>query len=137
MGNRGTTAVTLLALGFTLGCGPSNQGSGPSYASGVMASLAANANLSQAQVSTFQADVRSKWAVAYDPAVPPGCTPGGVGDGVSAAAIGDRPCKAFVLERLKTAWMLRAVGTPGQMALPEGLPKDLGDPGRLRYLGGP
>jgi len=133
---RGTTTILLIA-GLGLGCAGSNQGSGASYASGVMASLATNANLSHAQVSTFQADVRSKWAVAYDPAVPPGCTPGGVGDGVSASAIGERPCKVFVLERLKTAWTLRAVGTPGQVALPEGMPADLGDPRRLRYLGGP
>lgn len=134
---RRGTAATLLALALSLGCGATNQGSGPSYASGVMASLATNANLSQAQVSTFQADVRSRWAVAYDPAVPPGCTPGGLGEGVSASAIGERPCKAFVLERLKTVWKLRAVGTPGQLALPEGVPGDLGDPRRLRYLGGP
>ncbi|MCO4768480.1 MAG: hypothetical protein KDA24_00510 [Deltaproteobacteria bacterium] len=99
------------------------------------ASLSANAGLSQAQVSTFHADVRSKWAVAYDPAVPPGCAPGGLGTGTQAPPIAERPCKAFVLERLKTSWLLRAVGTPGQLSLPESTPTDLGHPDRLSYLG--
>ncbi len=117
------------------GCGRGSSSSNVSYSAGVMASLSANANLSSAQSSTFQADVRSGWAAAYDPAVPPGCSPGGLGTGTAAPPIGERPCKVYVLERMKTTWFLRAVGTPGQVAVPEGMPPDLGHPDRLVYLG--
>ena len=95
----------------------------------------ANANPSSAQSSTFKADVRSRWAAAYDPAVPPGCSPGGLGTGAGAPPLGERPCKVYVLERMKTTWFLRAVGFPGQVAVPEGTPSDLGHPDRLAYLG--
>ena len=131
--------IVIVSLGVSalllLGCGDQNRGSGVSYAGGVSASLSANANLSAAQISTFQSDVRSRWAVAYDPAVPAGCVPGGLRPGVQHPPIAERPCKAYLLERLKTTWHLRAVGHPGQIDVPKNAPADLGDPDRLKYLG--
>ena len=128
--------VILVVVGLALaGCGRGLSDSGVSYSAGVIASLSANANLSSAQSSTFKADVRSRWAAAYDPAVPPGCSPGGLGTGAGAPPLGERPCKVYVLERMKTTWFLRAVGFPGQVAVPEGTPSDLGHPDRLAYLG--
>ncbi len=113
-----------------LGCAGSNHGSGVAHSVAVAGALSASANLSQSQVATFQADVRSSWAVAYDPAVPAGCVPGGV-----AAPVGERPCRAYLLQRLKTTWTLRSVGTPGSMDVPAHVPADLGAPDRLVYLG--
>lgn len=127
--SRVPISVAAFLLLLALGC-PSNQGSGVSHHAAASLALSAGANLSQAQVSTFQAEVRSSWAVAYDPAVPAGCTPGGL-----QSAVGERPCRAYVLERIKTAWKLRAVGVPGSMDLPAGVPGDLGLPENLQYLG--
>ncbi len=120
-------AAFLLLLG--LGCS-GNQGSGVAHSTAASLALSAGANLSQDQVSTFQADVRSSWAVAYDPAAPAGCVPGGL-----ASALSERPCRAYVLERVKTTWSLRSVGAPGSIDLPEGVPVDLGSPEKLKYLG--
>jgi|GEM_PF-1755813 len=134
-GHATVWAVLVASLLLVAGCGTSNQGSGVSHTSGVIASLTANANISHAQLATFHADVRSKWAVAYDPAIPAGCVPGGIEAGVGSPPVAQRPCKVYVLERLKMTWMLRAVGTPGQMTRPSGAPSDLGHPDRLQYLG--
>lgn len=128
------TALALAAVGM-VGCQDSNHGSGVSHESGVMASLAANANITQAEASTYKADVRNGWAVAYDPAEPPGCVPGGLASG--GPPIAERPCRAYVLERLKMTWKLRAVGFPGSVEVPDGAPGDLGAQERLEYLGGP
>ncbi len=129
--------VLVLVAGLAIGCGGANQGSGISYEAGVSASLSLNANLSAAQVSTFPSDVRSGWAVAYDPAVPAGCDAGGLVAGPGHAPIGERPCKAYLLERRKTTWFLRSVGHPGSLEVPGGVPDDLGHPERLKYLGSP
>lgn len=121
--------LALFAL-LLAGCSGANQGSGATHKAGVIAALAAGGGISDAQLSTFQADVRASWAIAYDPAVPAGCTPGGVTE-----AFGERPCHAYLLQRLKTTWKLRAVGAPGSFTTPEGVPADLGAPDKLSYLG--
>lgn len=128
--NRALSHVVALLLLLVAGCNGPNQGSGVAHSSAVAAALSTSANLSHAQVSTFHAEVRSGWAVAYDPAVPAGCAPGGLG-----VAAGERPCRAYVLQRVKMTWKLRAVGVPGALSLPEGVPADLGAPDQLTYLG--
>jgi hypothetical protein len=126
---RALTFVAALLCVLGSACS-GNQGSGVSHDAAASLALSAAANLSPEQVATFQADVRSSWAVAYDPAVPAGCVPGGL-----ESAIGERPCRAYILERVKMTWTLRAVGEPGSIDLPAGVPTDLGAPGRLRYFG--
>lgn len=128
------TARTFALLGtllFVTACGAANQGGGVAHKSAVSAALSTSAGLSDAQVSTFQVEVRSTWAVAYDPAVPAGCVPGGL-----QTKLAERPCRAYLLQRVKTTWKLRAVGHPGAIDLPGGVPDDLGSPDRLSYLGG-
>ncbi len=127
--SRALTCIATFLLLLGSGCS-GNQGSGVSHSTAASLALSAAANLSQDQVSTFQAEVRSSWAVAYDPAVPAGCVPGGL-----ETALSERPCRAYVLERVKMTWQLRSVGVPGDLDLPAGVPADLGSPERLTYLG--
>lgn len=82
----------------------------------------------------FQIDLRNAWAVAFDPASPPGCTPGGLWGSPDAAAIPEHPCTAYVLSRRKGGWSVVAHGLPGTFAPPADAPKDLGSPGRLAWL---
>ena len=130
-------SVLLFSLVVALvgaGCPVSNQGSGVGHAAGVIGALGSAANLSADLLSTFQADVRSEWAVAYDPAAPPGCVAGGLRTAAGAAPP-VRPCRAYLLERVNLTWTLRAVGMPGAIEVPRNAPSDLGDPARLGYLG--
>lgn len=126
-----STTLRMVALVlFLFGCSAANQGSGVSHRSAISAALVTSVGISDAQVSTFHAEVRSSWAVAYDPAVPAGCVPGGL-----QTPAGERPCRVYVLQRVKTTWTLRAVGHPGAMDVPDGAPTDLGAPDHLSWLG--
>jgi len=125
------TSVWLVVAGCGLGPGQDAE----ALRAGVSAGLLASSSLSLQQVSTFQAHVQNPWAVAYDPADPPGCVPGGVWGEPSGPPIAEAPCKAYVLHRRKSRWALVGSGWPGSFVPPDGAPKSLGAPDDLHYLG--
>jgi hypothetical protein len=111
-------------------CGGSDSApDNPEVRASVLAGLTSGrAGIERDQARTFQADVRSGWAAAFDPADPPGCVPGGLRDGSA------KSCTAYVLRRSKTRWSVVATGRPGSLALPDGVPSDLGSPDHLAWL---
>jgi hypothetical protein len=123
--------VTGALVGLLLfGCTPAEQ---PVDSSDVRAAvfeglIAGHSGLQRAQARTFRADLRSGWAAAFDPADPPGCIVGGLNKA------SPRACTVYVLQRRKTRWAVVAVGRPGELTLPEGVPVDLGAPNGLGYL---
>ncbi len=120
------------AFGVLVGFGctsPSERVDRSDVRASVVAGLIAGAEgLDRAQVRTFQADLRSGWAAAYDPADPPGCIPGGLRDA------GKTPCTVYLLQRRKTRWAVVAAGAPGALSVPEDAPLDLGAPANLKFL---
>ena len=96
--------------------------------------IAAEGNrLTLDQVHTFSSQHGDSWAVAYDPAVPAGCEPGGLSNN-TPGGLPERPCFAYVLQRRKNTWELKAKGHPGQLRLPEGVPPKLGEKSKLEFL---
>jgi len=83
------------------------------------------------QIRTFQLDLQGEWAVAFDPADPPGCVPGGLRVVAESTA---SPCTAFVLNRNGNRWDVVGHGIPGQFAVPARAPQHLGDADRLAWL---
>lgn len=102
----------------------------------VIAGLVASGGgkITVAEATTYRADIQSSWAVAYDPARPPACVPGGLWGDSSGPPTPDRPCNAFVLERRKSRWVVVASGLVGSFVPPSGAPVSLGEPSRLQYL---
>ena len=102
----------------------------------VIAGLVASGGgtITVAQATTYKADIRSSWTIAYDPARPPACIPGGLWGDSSGPPTPDRPCNAFVLERRKNRWVVVASGVIGSFVPPSGAPVSLGEPSRLQYL---
>lgn len=132
---RTTALITGAALGvmFCVGC-PDSLEAESSVRSAVAAGLiAAEGKLSLDQVHTFSANLGDNWAVAYDPAVPVGCAPGGLTNN-TPGGIPDRPCYVYVLHRRKSTWELKAKGYPGALNLPDDVPEKLGDKSKLLYL---
>ena len=83
------------------------------------------------QIRTFAADVRAGWAVAYDPADPPGCNPGGL---IGGGAAPSKACTAYLLQRSRTRWEVVSKGIPGSLPIPDGVPEGLGQASRLSWL---
>jgi len=131
------TVLGLLALGtIAQAACLSPGGDSSSIRTAVTAGLVASGGggITTHQVATFQADIRASWAIAYDPADPPGCRPGGLWGGSQDPSIPERPCLAYVLVRRKSRWAVIAAGQPGAFVPPERAPSDLGNPARLVYL---
>ena len=116
------------------GC-PDNSEVDASVRAAVAAGLiAAEGNrLTLDQVHTFSSQQGDAWAVAYDPAVPAGCMPGGLSND-TPGGIPERPCFAYLLHRRKSTWELKAKGYPGELSLPQGVPTKLGEKEKLAYL---
>ncbi len=136
---QGTTIGAAVVVGAALsallaaGC-PANIEAEASVRSAVAAGLiASEGKLTLDQVHTFSAHLGDSWAVAYDPAVPAGCEPGGLTNN-TPGGIPERPCFVYVLHRRKSTWELKAKGYPGALQLPSGVPEKLGDKGKLEYL---
>lgn len=130
------TLLVLLGLSASLaGCGLAG-GEASSVRTAVIAGLVASGGggITTHQAATFQGDIRNSWAIAYDPADPPGCTPGGLWGESGTPPIAARPCTAYVLVRRKSRWAVTAAGQPGSFVPPQLAPKDLGEPSRLVYL---
>ena len=120
-----------VTLAFS-GCGTADSSS---IRAAVAAGLVAGPDApGAAQTRMFKADIRSGWAVAYDPASPPGCEPGGLWGEPDGPALPEAPCTTWVLVRRKNRWMVSAHGRVGSFDPPAESPKDLGDPTRLVYL---
>lgn len=128
--------LLVLALSAVLGCGSGPGQDAEAHRASVMSGLLASSSLSAEQASTFQVHVDNPWAVAYDPADPPGCAPGGGWGAPEGAPIPERPCMAYVLHRRKARWVVLATGWPGTFVPPHNAPKELGAPSALQYLGG-
>jgi hypothetical protein len=111
-------------------------GDSSSVRTAVVAGLVASGGggISTRQAATFQGDIRGSWAIAYDPADPPGCAAGGLWTLKGAPTVPERPCMAYVLIRRKSRWAVIAAGRPGSFVPPELAPKGLGNPSRLVYL---
>jgi len=111
-------------------------GDSSSIRTAVVAGLVASGGgaITTHQAATFQGDIRGYWAIAYDPADPPGCTAGGLWGLKNSPTVPERPCTAYVLIRRKSRWAVTAAGKPGTFVPPELSPKDLGNPSRLVYL---
>lgn len=125
--------VTAAALAGCSGGGSTSSASArAAVASGIVAS-GGGVGLDQAQ--TFLCEVQGNWAIAYDPASPPGCSPGGLWGAPDGPPIAENPCDAYLLLRRKNRWALLSSGRPGTFIPPEDAPKRLGDPGGLIYLG--
>ena len=129
-------ALTLLLICGFLGACFFGSGDSSSVRSSVIAGLVASSGggVTTHQAATFQSDIRRNWAIAYDPADPPGCTSGGLWGLQDTPAIPEEPCTAYVLIRRKSRWAVTAAGVPGSFVAPELAPKDLGDETRLVYL---
>jgi hypothetical protein len=125
------------AMGLLIGCGGGSQGESSAVRAAVVSGLVAHTdNVSLQQATTFQVEIQGTWAIAYDPADPPGCTAGGLWGAPDGPAIAASPCTAFVLTRRKARWTVLGSGPPGTFDPPKGAPKLLGDPTKLIYLGG-
>ncbi len=135
MRGRTIRAVVVAAVASSLASGcPNSVEAESSVRSAVAAGLIAHeGKLTLDQVHTFSAHLGDTWAVAYDPAVPAGCAPGGLTNN-TPGGIPDRPCYVYLLHRRKSTWELKAKGYPGTLALPDGVPEKLGDKGKLDYL---
>jgi hypothetical protein len=113
-------------------CGPADTSS---IRGAIVAGLVAGHDgPSPTQASMFRADIRAGWAIAYDPADPPGCEPGGLWDAPEGSAVPANPCTCWVMVRRKNQWIVSSHGLPGTFAPSQESPKDLGDPDRLVYL---
>jgi hypothetical protein len=134
---RWLAIASLLGILLSLGaCGESAESRAVVRRSIVAGLLAGSGGALHAdQVATFQLDLRGNWAVAYDPADPPGCSPGGLVGTPDGPPIPERPCSAYILHRRKTRWDLELRGVPGALRVPEGVPEELGSPGALEPLG--
>jgi hypothetical protein len=135
--SRARFAISCAAViggALSAGC-PAGAGAQASVRAAVAAGLiAAEGNrLTLDQVHTFWTHQGDSWAVAYDPAIPAGCNPGGLTND-TPGGIPDRPCFAYVLHRRKSTWELKAKGYPGDLDLPDGVPIKLGDRAKLAYL---
>lgn len=124
----GFLSLGVIAQSGCLGLG----GNSSSVRTAVVAGLVASGGggITTHQAATFKADIRNSWAIAYDPADPPGCSPGGLW----GPHLPPRPCTAYVLVRRKNRWAVIGAGQPGAFVPPERSPKNLGDPSRLVYL---
>jgi hypothetical protein len=122
--------------GVTASACLSPGGDSSSVRTAVIAGLVASGGggITTHQAATFQGDIRSAWAIAYDPADPPGCSPGGLWSTEGGPSLPERPCTAYVLVRRKSRWAVIAAGQPGSFVPPERAPADLGNPSRLVYL---
>ena len=131
----GALLLSLCTVSAVGGCF-ADPGDSSSVRTAVVAGLVASSGkgVSANQAATFQGDIRGSWAIAYDPADPPGCTPGGLWGLEGTPQIPARACTAYVLIRRKSRWAVTAVGTPGSFVAPEHAPNILGDPSRLIYL---
>lgn len=87
----------------------------------------AGGKLSADEIRTFSADVRGRWAVAYDPASPPGCTAGGLWGPPKGPPLPAQPCGAYVLVQEKNRWRLVVHGVPGAFTPPDDAPTSLGE----------
>lgn len=128
-------SLLILAVATQSAClGP--RGEVSSIRTAVVAGLVASGGggITTHQAATFQADIRGSWAIAYDPADPLGCRPGGLWGTRDAPSLSERPCVAYVLVRRKSRWAVIAAGQPGAFVPPERAPEDLGNPSRLVYL---
>ena len=130
-------AVALLAVGavaWGTGCPPSPEAEASVRSAVALGLIAAEGNrLTMDQVHTFSAHLGDTWAVAYDPAVPAGCTPGGLTNN-TPGGLPERPCFVYVMHRRKSTWELKAKGHPGGLTLPADVPQKLGDRSKLEYL---
>lgn len=118
---------------WSFGC-PESPDAMVSIRSAVAAGLdASEGRLTLDQIHSFPADLGDTWAVAYDPAVPAGCEPGGLTNN-TPGGIPDRPCYAYLLHRRKSTWELRSKGYPGELKVPDEAPQKLGDRKRLAFL---
>ena len=135
MGLRSLGVALLLLLLAASSCGRSG-GESTSVRTAVIAGLVASGGggITTSQAATFEGDIRSRWAIAYDPADPPGCTPGSLWGAPDGPPIPEQPCGCYVLVRRKSRWAVSASGRPGSLVPPEDAPADLGDPARLIYL---
>jgi hypothetical protein len=126
-------ALVVCSLFLVAGCGPGGDGTAvrTAVATGLVAS---QTNVSLEQAGTFPAHLDGNWAVAYDPAQPPGCVPGGLWDDAGSPAIPESPCRAWVLVRQKNRWAVLSTGIPGAFTPTSDTPKGLGDPNLLVYL---
>ena len=131
-----TRCLCVAAACLFLGCSAGAGSESAPVRSAVIAGLVATAGgaLTSDQIATFRADIQDPWAVVYDPADPPGCVPGGLWASASSPGIPELPCKAYLMERRKARWTLRASGSPGKLQVPDEAPKELGSPSRLVYL---
>ena len=123
--------ATFTLLGACSGAGGETASVRSAVVSGLIAS---QDGLTQAQVHTFKADVQGTWAMAYDPAAPPGCTAGGLWGAPDGPAITEPACLGYLLVRRKSRWAVAASGIPGTFVPPKDAPKGIGDPSRLLYL---
>ena len=124
--------AAILIASCVAACGPTDTSS---VRGAIVAGLVAGHDgPSPTQARMFRVDIQSGWAVAYDPADPPGCEPGGLWDAPEGAPVPAKPCVCWVLVRRKNQWNISAHGLPGTFAPPRESPKDLGDPDRLVFL---
>ena len=119
---RGGNILVLVAAGCLAAACPANQAADASVRAAVAQGLIASegARITLDQVHTFSAHLGDTWAVAYDPAVPAGCTPGGLSS-ATPGGLPAKPCYAYVLHRQKNTWKLHAKGYPGGLTLDDGV----------------
>ena len=132
---RGAIILALAAIGCAATACPANSAADASVRAAIAQGLIASegSRLTLDQVHSFSAHLGDTWAVAYDPAVPAGCAPGGLST-ATPGGVPAKPCFAYVLHRRKSTWELSSKGYPGQLALDNGVPVGLGDKGKLEYL---
>lgn len=128
--------LATVAMAVLMGCGGGSSPDPVAVRAAVVSGLVASSDgISLQQATTFKAEIRGLWAIAYDLADPPGCTAGGLWGAPEGPPVAPTPCTAFLLMRRKARWTVLSTGTPGSFVPPEDAPRSLGDPDKLTYLG--
>ncbi len=129
-------AAVAIGLVGSWGCAGGGTAENPAVRAAVVSGLvAATDGVSREQATTFQGEIQGIWAIAYDPADPPGCQPGGLWGAPEGPAIAANPCFSYLLMRRKNRWAVLSSGIPGTFVPPDNAPKSLGDPSTFVYLG--
>ena len=119
--------VLFAAMVVLIGCDGESRSDHSVRAAIVTGLVAATEGVSLQQATTFQGEIQGSWAIAYDPADPPGCTSGGLWGAPLGPEIAATPCNAFVLMRRKARWTVVGSGSPGTFVPPEAVCQGLSE----------